>query len=137
MQATMQATTHTAPSPSVQVWSGRIVSALAVLFLAFDGIIKVLQLAPAVDGSAALGYSAGTTLALGYLTLACLAAYLFPRTAPLGALLLTGYLGGAIATHVRAESPAFPIIFPAIIGAMLWGGLTLRDARLRAFVTNR
>jgi hypothetical protein len=137
MQATIQATTHSAPATSLQVWSGRVTSTLAILFLAFDGAIKVLQLAPAVDASAALGYSASMTLAIGYLLLACLAAYSIPRTATLGALLLTGYLGGAIATHVRAESPAFSLIFPLILGAMLWGGLLLRDARLRAFISNR
>ena len=137
MQATMQATTYSAPVSSVQVWSGRVISALAVLFMVFDGAIKVLQLAAATEGSDALGYSASQILGLGYLTLACVAIYLVPRTASLGALLLTGYLGGAIATHVSAGSPTFSIIFPVIIAAMFWGGLVLRDARLRAYLFNR
>ena len=137
MQATMQATTHSGPFSSVQVWSGRVISALAVLFMVFDGAIKVLQLAAAVEGSETLGYSAGQILGLGYLTLACVAIYLVPRTASFGALLLTGYLGGAIATHVSAGSPTGSIIFPVIIAAMFWGGLALRDARLRDYLFNR
>ena len=134
MQATMQATTHSAPSTSVQVWSGRVISALAVLFMVFDGAIKVLQLAAAVEGSETLGYSAGQILGLGYLTLACVAIYLVPRTASLGALLLTGYLGGAIATHVRVSDP---FIAPLALGVLAWLGLYLRDRRLAALVPGR
>ena len=129
MQAAMHPTTH--------VWAGRVASALAVLFLTFDGAIKVLQLAPAVEASAQLGYSAPATLGLGLLTLACLGLYLLPRTAPLGATLLTGYLGGAVATHVRLGSPPFSLVFPLLLGALLWGGLALRDARLRAILSPR
>ena len=83
---------------------------------------------------AQLGYPVGLTLGIGVLELACLAAYALRRTAPLGALLLTGYLGGAVATHVRAGSPLFSVVFPLIIGALLWGGLYLRDRRLRALL---
>ena len=137
MQAALHTATHTAPVSTARTWTGRIISALAVLFLLFDGAIKVLQLAPAVEASAQLGYSAPVTLGLGVLTLACLAVYLLPRTAPLGAILLTGYLGGAIATHVRLGSPAFSVAFPLLLGALLWGGLSLRDARLRALITSR
>jgi hypothetical protein len=137
MQAALHTTTHTAPVSTARTWTGRIISALAVLFLLFDGAIKVFQLAPAVEASAQLGYSAPVTLGLGILTLACLAVYLLPRTAPLGAVLLTGYLGGAIATHVRLGSPAFSVAFPLLLGALLWGGLSLRDARLRALITSR
>ncbi len=137
MQAALHTATHTAPVSTARTWTGRIISALAVLFLLFDGAIKVLQLAPAVEVSAQLGYSAPVTLGLGILTLACLAVYLLPRTAPLGAVLLTGYLGGAIATHVRLGSPAFSVAFPLLLGALLWGGLSLRDARLRALITSR
>lgn len=134
MQATMQTATRTAPVPATRPWAGRIISALAVLFLLFDGVIKVLQLAPAVDASAQLGYSAGATFGLGLLVLACLAIYALPRTAILGAVLLTGYLGGAVATHLRVGSPPFPVLFPLLIGALLWGGLALRDPRLRALL---
>jgi ABC-type uncharacterized transport system permease subunit len=137
MQATVQAATHATPVIVTRPWMGRAISGLAVLFLIFDGVIKVLQLAPAVDASAQLGYSASATFGLGVLALACLAIYALPRTAILGAVLLTGYLGGAIATHVRLGSPLFSLIFPLILGAMLWGGLYLRDTRLRALVAPR
>ena len=137
----MTAVTHPATQittvPAARAWTGRIISALRVLFLAFDGAIKVLQLAPAVEASAQLGYSAPVTLGLGILTLTCLAVYLLPRTAPLGAVLVTGYLGGAVATHVRLGSPLFAVVFPLLLGALLWGGLVLRDARLRAFLFPR
>ncbi len=114
-----------------RVWAGRIISGLAVLFLIFDGVIKVLELAPAVEATTQLGYPAGLVLSIGVLELACLAVYVIPRTALLGAILLTGYLGGAVATQVRAGSDLFPIVFPIIIGALLWGGLFLRDVRVR------
>ena len=134
---TMQATVRTAPVATPALWTGRAISGLMALFLAFDGAIKVLQLAPAVEGGAQLGYPATATLGLGFLLLACLALYLVPRAAPLGATLLTGYLGGAIATHVRAESPASSVVFPVILGALLWLGLYLRDSRVRALLGGR
>jgi hypothetical protein len=137
MQATIQATTHSASSSSVQVWSGRFLSALAILFLVMDGGVKVLQLAAATDSSVTLGLRADLTLTIGILELACLAVYAFPRTATLGAILLAGYLGGAMAIQLRVDAPAFNIIFPLIIGALVWGGIVLRDARLRAFIFNR
>src|SRR5690348_379482 len=116
MQATLQSAPSAVPVSSARRWSGRIVSALAVLFLVFDGGIKVLQLAPAVDGSVQLGYPAHLVLGLGLLELACLAVYVLPRCSALGAVLLTGYLGGAVATHVRIGSPAFSVVFPIILG---------------------
>ncbi len=137
MQAVTDAPTHTAPVPTARPRAGRIIGALAILFLLFDGAIKVLQLAPAVEGSAQLGYSASQTLGIGLLALACLLVYVIPRTSVLGAILLTGYLGGAVAAHLRAGSPPFPVLFPIIIGALLWGALVLRDARLRALLTPR
>ena len=137
MHAAMYAANHTAPVSATRLWVGRIIGALAILFLLFDAVIKVLQLAPAVESFAQLGYPVGLTLGIGVLELACLAVYALPRTAPLGALLLTGYLGGAVATHVRAGSPLFSVVFPLIIGALLWGGLYLRDRRLRAFLPPR
>lgn len=74
---------------------------------------------------------------IGLIQLACLAVYVIPRSAILGAILLTGYLGGAVATHLRAGSPLFSLVFPLIIGALVWGGLLLRDARLRALLVGR
>jgi DoxX-like protein len=135
MHAVAHAATHTAPVPTMRRWAGRIVSAFAVLFLVFDGAIKALRLEPAVEATAQLGYPERLTAGIGLLELACLVVYVMPRTAPLGAILLTGYLGGAVATHARIGSPLLSVVFPIIIGGLLWGGLVLRDARLRALLT--
>jgi hypothetical protein len=113
-------------------WAGRVVSALVVAFLAFDGGIKVMMIEPAVEGSVRLGYPEGTVLGIGLALLVSTALYAVPRTAFIGAILLTGYLGGAVATQVRIEDPWF--LFPALIGVLAWGGLFLRDGRIRALV---
>jgi hypothetical protein len=131
MQAGLRAATRPVPVSTTRRRAGWTISALAILFLLFDGGIKALQLAPAVESTAQLGYPAGLTLGIGLLELACLVVYTLPRTAPLGAILLTGYLGGAIATHVRVGSPLGSVVFPIVLAALLWGGLALRDARLR------
>jgi hypothetical protein len=115
---------------SRRIWAGRIISAFGVLFLVFSGVIKVLQLAPAIESTVQLGYPEQLVFGIGLLELACVAVYVLPRTSRLGAILTTGYLGGAIATHVRAESGLFPIVFPLLIAALLWGGLLLRDPQL-------
>lgn len=133
----MQAATQTVLVSKPLLWAGRILSGLAVLFLIFDSVIKVLQLAPAVEATTQLGYPASLVFGLGILELACLAVYLIPRSAVLGTILLTGYLGGAVATNVRAGTPTFNVIFPLIIGALVWGGLFLRDDRLRTLVPLR
>ena len=133
----MQAVTLSAPVTTKTIWAARVVSALPVLFLIFDGVIKVLRLAPAVDSTVQLGYPVGVVLGLGLVELVCLALYVVPRTSFIGALLLTGYLGGAIATHVRIGSPVFSLVFPIMIGALLWGGLVLRDARVRSLLAGR
>lgn len=119
---------------ATRLWIGRVLSVLAALFFFVDGLTKVLQVAPVVESSAQLGYSASVTLGIGVLLLVCLAIHLIPQTAPLGAILLTGYLGGAVATHVRFGSPPFSVSFPIILGALLWLGLYLRDARLRTLL---
>ena len=133
----MLATTQAVPAIKTTIWAGRIISALAILFLTFDSIIKVLNLAPAVEATTQLGYPASLVIGLGLLELACLIVYVIPRTSVLGAILLTGYLGGAIATQVRAGSPLFSVVFPLIISALIWGGLFLRDERLRALIPLR
>lgn len=125
---------HTASVSTTRIWIGRFIGGFAALSLLLDGATKALQLAPVLEASAQLGLSASLTLGLGVLELACLAAYLIPRTAPLGAILLTGYLGGAMAIHLRLGSPAFSVVFPLILGAMLWAGLALRDRRLRVLL---
>jgi len=115
--------------------AGRILSGLAIAFLLFDGLAKVARVPAVIEGSAQLGYPAATVPAIGLTLLACVVLYAIPRTAFLGALLLTGYLGGAIATHVRVQNPLFShILFPTYVAALAWGGLYLRDAALRAYL---
>ena len=120
------------------LWLGRIVSTVAVLFMLFDSMIKVLGLGPAVAGTVALGYPESAVLGLGIVELGCLLLYLIPRTSAPGAVLLTGYLGGAVATHVRIGSPLFThTLFPVYVGVLLWAGLLLRNARLRPLLSPR
>lgn len=117
------------------VWAGRVLSGLVVAFLLFDGVIKLVPLQVVLDSVKQLGWpnDVDTARLLGLLTLASTIIYAIPRTSVLGAILLTGYLGGAIATHLRIGSPLFThILFGAYLGIMLWGGLWLRDPRLRA-----
>lgn len=118
--------------------AGAVLTTLVSLFLTFDTVIKVLKLAPAMDGTTALGYPADRVFPIGIIELVCLALYLIPQTAVLGAILLTGYLGGAIATHVRAGSPLLShTLFPIYVAVMIWGGLFLRESRLRDLVPFR
>ena len=113
-------------------------SGFAVLFLAFDFTIKLLVIQPVVDSFARLGIPANLPITIGLLELACVVVYLVPRTAILGAILLTGYLGGAMMCHVRVGDPLLShVLFPSFIGMMLWGGLWFRDPRLRALIPLR
>jgi hypothetical protein len=118
----------------LSVWAGRIISALPALFLLFDGIMKLVKSPFVVEATVQLGYKESVIVGLGVVLIACTILYLIPRTAVLGAILLTGYLGGAIATHVRIGGPLFSIIMPVILGAMLWAGLYRRDQRVRSLV---
>ena len=117
------------------LWTGRIISALIVLFLLFDAIIKVLKLAPAVEGTVRLGYPVAVIVPIGLTLLFCVVLYLVSSTSVLGAILITGYLGGATATQVRVEDPWF--LFPVLLGVLVWLGLYLRDNRLRALIPLR
>ena len=120
------------------LWAGRVLSGAATLFLLVDATVKVLELPPAVEGTTQLGYPASVVLGLGMLQLACLVLYLVPRTSVLGAVLWTGYLGGAVATHVRVGNPLFThTLFPIYVAALLWGGLWLRDERVRSVLPLR
>ena len=122
-------------SPTRARWAGRILSGIAVLFLIFDMTIKLVGAKAAVDGTTQLGWQPHHLPILGVIQLVCLVLYLVPRTAPLGAVLWTGYLGGAIATHLRIDNPLFThILFPIYVAALLWGGLYLRDSRVRAAI---
>ena len=118
-------------------WAGIIVSTLPILFLLMDGVMKLVKPAVVVETTVKLGYSESVIFPLGIVLLICTILYAIPRTAVLGAILLTGYLGGAVATHVRANGSAFEILFPVILGVLVWGGIYLRDERLRAFVPLR
>ncbi|HEY0604797.1 MAG TPA: DoxX family protein [Herpetosiphonaceae bacterium] len=133
----MQATTQAVPDSRRMMWAGYVLSALPVLFLLLDSVIKLLRLDVAVQTTIQLGYPESTVFGMGLMLLVCVVLYVIPQTSVLGAILLTGYLGGAIATHVRIGSDLFSLIFPVILGAMLWGGLFLRDARLRALIPLR
>jgi hypothetical protein len=120
------------------LWTGRILSGLAAAFLAADGMAKLFQVQPVIDGTRQLGYPTDIVFSLGVVLVSCVLAYVIPRTSVLGALLLTGYLGGAVATHVRLEAPLLShTLFPVYVAVFVWGGLVLRDARLRALLPLR
>jgi hypothetical protein len=129
----------TAPPASLRaVRIGRVLSTLAVLFLLFDGVIKVLVIAPVVEAFATLGLPAGLAVGVGVLELVLVALYVAPCTSVLGVVLLTGYLGGATVLHVRIGNPLFShVLFPAYVGVLLWGGLYLREPRLRTLLPLR
>src|SRR5262252_6606647 len=131
----MQSGTQTAPVSKGKLWAGRIVSAIPVLMLPFSGVMKLLKPAVVVNEFARLGYAENVTLGLGILEIACTVVYVIPRTSVLGAILLTGYLGGAVATHVRVSDPSF--IGPVLFGVLIWLGLFLRDRRVRALIPLR
>ena len=116
------------------LWIGRVLSALAILFLLFDGVMKLFKPALVVEATTRLGYSESSIIPIAVVLLAATILYAIPRTAMLGAILLTGYLGGAVATHVRVRGSLFEILFPVIMGVFVWGGLYLRDARLRRLI---
>ena len=120
-------------------WTGRVLSGVGVLFMLFDGGAKVLDLIPPdVKAANSLGWPDHTLFTVGVISLICTALYLIPRTAVLGAILLTGYFGGAIASHVRVDSPLFShTLFPVYIAAFFWVGLLLRDDRVRAIFAPR
>jgi hypothetical protein len=120
-----------------QLWAGRILSGLPAAFMLLDGGMKLFKPAPVVKATLQLGYAESVIVGLGAVLLASTLLYLIPRTALLGAVLMTGYLGGAVATNVRVGTPLFNIIFPVFLGALLWGGLWFRDQRLRELLPLR
>ena len=118
-----------------QLWSGRVMSALVVLFFLFDGVTKLLRLPPVMEATTRLGYPESSVVVIGVIALVCTVLYATPATAALGAVLLTGFLGGALATNLRVGSPILShTLFPVYVGVLLWAGLLLRQPRLRAII---
>ncbi|HEX3584130.1 MAG TPA: DoxX family protein [Thermoanaerobaculia bacterium] len=116
-------------------WTGRVLSAIPVLFLVMDATMKLLQVPVAVQGTMKLGYPVGMIIPLGIIEAISLVLYLYRRTSLFGVVILTGYLGGAVATHVHAGDPLFShILVPVYFATFLWGGLCLRDRRFRALL---
>jgi len=134
----LQSGAQTASVSKKALWAGRIISALPILMLIFlSAIPKFFKPTVVVEEFARLGYSENVILGIGILELACTLVYAIPRTSVLGAILLTGYLGGVVATHVRVGDPFFNIFMRALLAALIWGGLYLRDVRLRALLPLR
>jgi DoxX-like family len=121
-----------------RLWVGRIMSGLAVLFLLFDSSTKLLRVDAVMKAAAQIGYPPSTMLPIGLILLVCVVVYLIPRTAVLGAVLLTGYLGGAVATHVRVGDPLLShTLSPIYFAVLIWGGLYLRDGRVRTAIARQ
>jgi hypothetical protein len=141
MPSTSQAVAHSnqaAPVSSKMLWTGRVISTLAVLFLLFDAAIKIMKVPAALEGTARIGYPLSVVFPLGIVLLACDALYAIPRTSILGAILLTGYLGGAVASNLRVGNPLLGYtLFPVYVGGLVWLGLYLRDDRLRGLIPMR
>jgi hypothetical protein len=133
----MHTAIQTAPVSKAALWTGYVLSVLPALFLLLDGAMKLFKPVFVVEATVKLGYPESAIVGIGVALLVSTALYLIPRTCVLGAILLTGYLGGAVASHVRLEEGLFPVLFPVVFGALLWGGLVLRDARLRALLPLR
>ena len=129
---------QTASVSMKRLWAGRILSGLAVLFFLFDSITKLMRVNAVVQGFVQMGYPVRFVPIIGAILLACVIVYLIPRTSILGAVLLTGYLGGAIASNLRVEAPLFTyVLAPLYFAVLVWGGLYLRDDRVRALIATR
>jgi hypothetical protein len=133
----MQSSTQVVTESKAMLWTGRILSGLMALFFVLDGVGHLMKPAPVVEAFTRLGYPLSASVGIGLLALICTAIYVTPRTSVLGAILLTGYMGGAVSTHVRAGSTLFETIFPVILGALVWAGIFVRDAQLRKLIPIR
>jgi len=129
-------TTQAESSSKKMIWTGRILSVLTSLFMLLDGVMKIVKPVQVMEATARLGYPVSALTGIGVALIACTLIYIIPGTSLLGAILLTGYLGGAVASNVRAGSGWFETIFPALIAALVWGGIWLRDRRLRNLLIN-
>jgi hypothetical protein len=133
----MQTIAQTVPVSKSRLLTGRIVTTLAVAFIVFDGVMKLVKPPFVVKATLELGYPESSIVGIGVLLLVCTLIHLIPRTSILGAILLTGYLGGAVASNVRIGNPLFShVLFPVYVAALVWGGLYLRDARLRNLISS-
>jgi hypothetical protein len=134
----MQATTQAGSISKKSLWAGRVTSGFIVAFLLFDAGIHLMKPAPVVEAFAKLGFPLRLAVPLGIIELVCILLYVIPRSSILGAILLTGYLGGAIAIQLPTGNSLFgEVLFPVYIGVFLWGGIYLRDERLRTLIPLR
>ena len=133
----MQSLTQAGPVSKGRLWTGRIISAVVVLFLLFDSITKVMKVRAVMEASTQLGYPANAIFTIGIILLVCTVFYIIPQTAVLGAILLTGYLGGAVAANLRIGSAMFNTLFPIVFAALAWTGIFLRESRLGALIPFR
>jgi len=129
--------TETESGTKKMIWTGQIITVLTSLFMLLDGVMKIVKPVQVLEATARLGYPVTTLTGIGVTLIACTLVYIIPRTSILGAILLTGYLGGAVASNVRAGSGWFETIFPALLAALVWGGIWLRDRRLRTFLLDK
>ncbi|HEY2645359.1 MAG TPA: DoxX family protein [Candidatus Acidoferrales bacterium] len=134
----MQPATQPDSISGTALWSGRIISGLVTAFMIFDGTIHIMKPPPVVQAFAQLGFPIRLAIPLGIVSLTCALLYAIPQTSILGAILLTGYLGGAVAVQVPTQNPFFgEVIFPVYIGIFVWGGIFLREERLRKLIPFR
>jgi hypothetical protein len=137
MERAMSTIADSEPISTPALWRDRALSGLVIVFLLFDGAIKLVPWPVVTETMDRMGYGSSETLArgLGFITIVCTVLYAVPPTSILGAILLTGYLGGAVASHVRVGSPLFShILFGVYLGLMVWGGIWLRNRNLRTLM---
>jgi len=130
----MESITHTSGISRGSLWAGRIITGLVVLFFLFDSIMKLVKPAFVVEANQQLGYSEHLIIPIALVLLVSTILYVIPVTAVLGAILLTGYMGGAVATHVRVDAPLFNVVFAVLFGMLVWAGLFFREPRLKALL---
>lgn len=133
----MRSETQIVPASKTTLWAGRTMTTIPVLFLLFDGLGKMMKAAPVMEACAQLEIPERVVPGLGVVLIVATLIYAIPRTSVLGAIVLTGYLGGATWTHVRMGGPVLPIAFPSLVAAMIWGGLSMCEPRLRALLPVR
>jgi hypothetical protein len=138
IMATLNATIESTAPSKVKIWTGRVMGGIVILFMLMDGIFKFIVNDEVIKGTTELGFAAHHLPILGALGLISIVLYALPRTEVLGAILLTGYWGGAIATHVRMDNPLFShVLFPVYLGILAWGALFIKNEKLRAAVLGK